>query len=129
LIRRLLLLISGSLAFWVLVGIPARLLGGGDDALVYSGTALLLCLVPAAITLAWAGKALQGTIDQQLLLMLGGTGLRMFMVLGTAWVLYAWIPFYRASAGFWAWVLVAYLFTLALELTLMLAGRPAQETK
>jgi hypothetical protein len=129
LIRRLLLLVSGSMAFWVLVGVPARLLGGGDDALAYSGTALLLCLLPAALTLAWAGKALQGTVDQQLLLMLGGTGLRMFTVLGAAWVLYEFVPFYHLSAGFWVWVLVAYLFTLALEITLLLAGRPAQETK
>jgi hypothetical protein len=129
LIRRLLLLVSGSLAFWVLVGIPARLLGGGDAALVYSGTALLLCLVPAAVTLAWAGQALKGTVDQQLALVLGGTGLRMFTVLGAAWVLYEWVPYYRLSAGFWVWVLVSYLFTLALELTLLLAGRPAQETK
>ncbi len=128
-IRRLLLLVSGSMAFWVLVGVPARLLGGGDDALACSGTALLLCLVPAALTLAWAGKALQGTIDQQLLLLLGGTGLRMFLVLGAAWLLYAWVPFYSAADGFWLWVLGAYLFTLALELALMLAGRPAQETK
>ncbi len=128
-IRRLLLLVSGSLAFWVLVGIPARLLGGGDLALAYSGTALLLCLVPAVLTLAWAGKALEGTIDQQLFLVLGGTGLRMFSVLGAAWVLYEWVPYYRLAAGFWVWVLISYLFTLALELTLMLAARPAQETK
>jgi hypothetical protein len=128
LIRRLLLLLSGTLAFWVLVGIPARLLGG-DAALVYSGTALLLCLVPAAITLAWADRALQGTIDKQLVLVLGGTALRMITVLGAAWVLYEWVPAYRASGGFWIWVLVAYLFTLVLEMTLMLAGRPAQETK
>jgi hypothetical protein len=129
LIRRLLLLLSGSLAFWVLVGIPARLLGGGDAALVYSGTALLLCLVPAAITLVWADRALRGTIDKQLVLVLGGTALRMIAVLGAAWLLYEWVPAYRAAAGFWIWVLAAYLFTLALEMTLVLAGRPAQETK
>jgi hypothetical protein len=129
LIRRLLLLLSGSLAFWVLAGIPARLLGGGDAALAYSGTALLLCLIPAAITLAWADRALRGSIDQQLVLVLGGTGLRMVTVLGAAWGLYAWVPYYHGSTGFWIWVLAAYLFTLALEMTLVLAGRPAQETK
>jgi hypothetical protein len=121
LIRRLLLLLSGSLAFWVLVGIPARLLGG-DAALAYSGTALLLCLVPAVVTLVWAGQALKGTVDQQLLLVLGGTGVRLFTVLGAAWLLDAWVPYYRLYAGFWLWVLVAYLFTLALEITLLLAG-------
>jgi hypothetical protein len=129
LIRRLLLLLTGSLAFWVLAGVPARHLGGGDAALVYSGTALLLCLVPAAATLVWAGKALQGTVDQQLVLVLGGTGIRMFAVLGAAWLLYEWVPYYRAHAGFWVWILVCYLFTLTLDVALMLSVRPAQGTK
>jgi hypothetical protein len=121
----LLLLFGAAGAFWLLAGLPARLLGGGDAALVYSGTALLLCLVPAALTLAWAGRALQGTPDQQLALVLGGTGLRLFLVLGAAWLLYEFVPYYREHAGFWVWLLVCYLFTLALDLALMLAGRPA----
>jgi hypothetical protein len=129
LIRRLLLLLAGCMAFWVIAGIPARLLGGGAAALTYSGTALLLCLVPAAVTLVWAGKALQGTIDQQLVLVLGGTGMRLFAVLGTAWLLYEWVPPYREHPGFWIWILDCYLFTRALDRALLLAGRPAEGTK
>ncbi len=128
-IRRLVLLLTGSLAFWVLAALPARHLGGGDAALTYSGTALLLCMIPAALTLVWADKALQGTVDQQLVLILGGTGMRMFVVLGAAWLLYEWVPHYREHPGFWIWILVCYLFTLALDLALMLAGRPVQGTK
>src|SRR5437588_649327 len=37
--RRLLLLLGGVLAFWVLLAVPARWLGGGDRAVVYSGAA------------------------------------------------------------------------------------------
>ena len=40
-----------ALAFWLLVGLPARWLGGGDLAVLYSGTAALLCLVPGVIAL------------------------------------------------------------------------------
>ena len=57
-IRRLLLLIGGAVAFWLLVGLPARAFGGGDQALVFSGAAVLLCLPPMAATLVWADLAL-----------------------------------------------------------------------
>jgi hypothetical protein len=117
------------MAFWLLVGLPARLLGGGDAALVYSGTALLLCLVPAVLTLLWADSALKGPIDQQLVFVMGSTGMRMFVVLGSAWALYASVPYYQAHAGFWVWVLVGYLFTLALDLVLLTSSRPAPESK
>jgi hypothetical protein len=126
-IRRLLLLLAGSLAFWLLAALPARLLGGGDTALTWSGTALLLCLLPAAATLAWAHRALEGTPEQQLAVVLGGSGLRLFFVLGTAFLLYEMVPHYQAT-GFWVWLLVCYLFTLALDLGLMLSGRTAAKT-
>jgi hypothetical protein len=122
--RRLLLLFAASAAFWLLVALPARHLGGGDAAAVYSGTALLLCLVPAAMTLLWAGWALKKSPEQQLALVLGGTGMRMFVVLGAGWALFALVPYYHEHNGFWAWLLVCYLFTLALEMALLLAGRP-----
>ena len=34
-------------------------------------------------------------------------------------------PDYREHGGFWNWLVVCYLFTLALEMALLLAGRPA----
>ena len=123
--RRLLYLFGGCAAFWLLVALPARHLGGGDAAVAYSGTALALCLVPGVVTLLWAGWALDKSPEQQLTLVLGGTGMRLFVVLGAAWVLFATVPYYREHNGFWAWLLVFYLFTLALEMALLLAGRPA----
>ena len=122
--RRLLYLFGASAAFWLLVALPARHLGGGDAAVAYSGTALLLCLVPAVATLLWAGWALDKSPEQQLTMVLGSTGLRLFVVLGAAWALFASVPYYREHGGFWAWLLVFYLFTLALEMALLLAGRP-----
>ena len=122
-IRRLFLLLVGSATFWLLVALPARMLGGGNAAVLYSGTALLLCLLPMAATLVWTEYALRQSPEQQLVAVLGGTGVRMAVVLGGAWLLFASVPFYREHAGFWIWVLVCYLFTLALEIVLMLAGR------
>jgi hypothetical protein len=121
-IRRLLLLVGGSAAFWLLVGLPARHLGGGDAAMVFLGTALLLCLAPAVVTLVWGERALRQSPDKQLILVLGGSGLRMAFVLLAGWTLYLWAPYYRQQAGFLIWLLVGYLFTLALDMTLLLVG-------
>ena len=73
-IRRLLFLLGGSAAFCLLVGLPARHLGGGDQAVVFLATALALCLAPAVVTLLWGERALRQSADQQLVMVLGGTG-------------------------------------------------------
>jgi hypothetical protein len=124
--RRLAVFLGASLAFWVLVAVPARHLWG-DTALAYSAVALGLCLVPTAVTLAWAARALHGSPEQQLLLVLGGTGLRMFAVLTAGLVLYLRVEYFQKEHGFWIWILVFYLFTLAAEMTLILSGRPGRE--
>jgi hypothetical protein len=123
-IRRLLFLVGGCAAFWLLVGLPARHLGGGDAAFVFLGTALLLCLAPAIITLVWGERALRQSVDNQLILVLGGTGMRMAFVLLAGWILYLWAPCYQRQNSFLIWLIVGYLFTLALDMTLLLAGRP-----
>lgn len=122
-IRRLLLLVGGSAAFWLLVGLPARHLGGGDTAIIDLGTGLLLCLIPGAVTLVWGERAMRQSPDRQLILMAGGTGIRMAFVLLAGWMLFQGVPYYRRH-GFLIWLVVGYLFTLALDLTLLLAGRP-----
>lgn len=122
-IKRLVLLMAGSLAFWVLVAIPLRLVRG-DQEVVYTAVAVLLCLVPTAATLVWSGWALRGPPERQLLLVLGGSGTRLFFVLLSGLTIYVFVPYFQQPA-FWLWVLVFYLFTLALEMVLLLAGRPA----
>jgi hypothetical protein len=122
--RRVLLLIAGSLAFWLLVALPARALGGGDAAIVFSGTALLLCLVPAVGTLIWAAWGLKEHPEQQVTVIVGGSGLRMFFVLCAGLLISKCVPYYEEQTSFWIWLLVFYCFTLALEMGLMLTVRP-----
>jgi hypothetical protein len=122
-IRRLGFFIAAAVVFWVLLALPARHLWG-DDAVVYSAVALGLCLVPTAVTLAWSTWALErAPAEQQLLAVLGGTGIRMFVVLAAGLALYLRVEYFQHSPGFWVWVLVFYLFTLALEMTLIVSGR------
>jgi hypothetical protein len=122
----LLVLIGLTLAFWLLVGLPARWLGGGDLALLYSGTAALLCLVPGVITLLWVGRTSAGP-EQQLTAVLAGTSVRMFLVLGVTFLLLVTLDPYRGAVPFAIWVLVFYLFTLALETRLVLSARSSRQ--
>ena len=69
---------------------------------------------------------LRQTPDQQLVAVLGGTGVRLFFVLGAGAAVGAWVPDFHGP-GFWVWLLVFYLLTLALEVTLLLSGPPAAE--
>jgi len=112
------------LLFWVLAGLPARHLGGGDLALIHAGTAELLCLAPAVITLVWATRLLARDPQQTPILVLGATGIRLFGVLLAALVLYLRVPPFREQAAFLFWVLGAYLYTLAVEIALLLSGQP-----
>ena len=126
-IRRLLFLLGGSAAFCLLVGLPARHLGGGDQAVVFLATALALCLAPAVVSLLWGERALRQSADQQLVMVLGGTGVRMAFVLLAGWTLYQYVPYYQRQSSFLIWLAVGYLFTLALDMTLLLTGRPERE--
>jgi hypothetical protein len=129
---RVLLLIVGCLACWVLVALPARaLLEDVEQArrvIAYSGVALLLCLVPAVATLCWARRSLDRSPQEVLAAVLGGTGIRLFATLLAAWALTQSVPFF-GDGSFLYWLLGAYLFTLTLEMTLLLAGRPASAPK
>lgn len=128
-IRRLLLLLGGCAAFCLLVGLPARHLGGGDQALVYIATSLGLCLAPACVTLLWGQWAMRQSADRQLVMVMGGMGVRMAFVLLAGWALHQYVPYYQQQAAFLIWLAVCYLFTLALDMTLLLADRPEGESK
>jgi hypothetical protein len=58
-------------------------------------------------------------------MVLGGTGLRMVVVMTAGLVLFLRVDYFQKNPGFWAWILVFYLFTLALEMTLILRGHSA----
>jgi hypothetical protein len=120
-IKRLGLLLGGSSLVWLLVASPAYLLGE-ERAVVYSAVAVAICLLPAALTLLWAEWTFRKTPDMFLMTILGGTGIRMFVVLGVAFLINNQLTYFQ-HLSFWLWVLGAYFFTLALETTLLLAGR------
>lgn len=111
------------MALWLLVGLPARHFGGGDEALQYTGTAALLCAIPMALTLALTARLAVKAPRMLAIGVLGATGLRMFVVLISGLVLAAFVPFYREQA-FWLWLVVFYLATLALDVGLLLASKP-----
>jgi hypothetical protein len=124
--QRLFLLSAGTLLLWVATALPVWLLGG-EWALLHAGTAALLCLVPCLLTLVWVERTGQKQPQQMLLAALGATGVRMFGVLGVGIVLVQAVPPFRGQDGFLIWLLIFYLFTLALEMTLLLTARPSPD--
>jgi hypothetical protein len=121
---RFLILIGVTAALWVVVAFPARWLWG-DGALSYSAVAMVICLVPASATLFCSAWAHDKSADKQLTMLLGGTGLRLFMVLAAGFGLYQFVPYFSKyqSPGFLVWLGLFYVFTLMLETALSLAGR------
>jgi hypothetical protein len=123
--KRVVTLVIGTLALWAAAAYPGWLLGG-EEALALSAVALTLCLVPTTATLLWAEWATRQSPEQQLTMVLGGTGVRMGLVLGVGLLLYTLVPFF-GKQSFWVWLLVFYLFTLALEMVLVVRSRSAAE--
>ena len=123
-IRRLVILVCGSLGFWVLAAALAYLVWEDhrDLLLGYSATAFLLCLLPAVATMLWAHWALNQSPEHQLATILGGTGVRMFFVLGVGLLLTSQVAYFQRQ-GFWMWLLVFYLVILTLEMILVAGSR------
>lgn len=134
--KRIVTLILGSALFWCLVVLPARHLPeaarawlGRDKVVEVSLASLITCLIPAAGTLYLGLRSLKGPPDLQVLMMLGGAGVRMFFTLIVGLVLYKLVPYYEANDGIWIWLVVFYLFTLGFELALLLKSPDAQGGK
>jgi hypothetical protein len=125
--KRVGILIVGTLLAWGAAAYPAHLLGG-DAGLLYSAIAAALCLAPTAITLLWADWASQQSPEQQLTMVLGGTGVRMGIVMGIGLLLYLYLPYFQ-QPGFLLWLLAFYLFTLGLEMVLVVRGRSGVEQR
>jgi hypothetical protein len=113
-------LIAATFALWVVLFFPARYLWG-QEAGVYSLVAAVLCLVPTGLTLVWATRKVGRSTDQQTLLVLAGSGVRMTFALGMGLGLYLAFPYFQQQS-FWIWLLVFYLFTLTLEMALLRGG-------
>jgi hypothetical protein len=80
--------------------------------------AALICVVPAAGTLAWATWALGDSGENQTAAVLGGTGLRLFAVVGVGMALFFAVPTF-AGVAFFVWLVFFYLVTLTFEVVLL----------
>jgi hypothetical protein len=104
---------------WLLLAVPAYWFWG-DEAVVQAAVAAGLCLLPALATLAWATWTAGRSPEHQLAMALGGTGVRLGVVLCGGLAIYFLVPGFR-QVGFWIWVVVFYVVTLALEIGLIVA--------
>ncbi len=120
--KRLGILTACTLLLWVLLLYPATLVWG-DAVIVQSVAAALICLVPGLVTMLWAQWGLRSTPEQQLAAILGGTGLRMAVALGSGLALFYGFP-ETFTEVFWIWLLVFYLTVLALEIALLVGAQP-----
>ena len=116
------------LAFWLVAVLASRVRGPwGETTLVYSAVAAGLCGLPTVAVLLWAQWAGRQSPDQQLLMVLAGTAIRMFTVLLGAGILYntdfGGELYFQRSPRFWLWILVFYMISLGLEVTLVLTRR------
>lgn len=120
LVRQLAYLVGGVLFLWVVAVVPGRF-ALGEEAVHESAAAAGLCLLPAVATLIWAQRA--GTsLEARLLLMVGGTGLRLLFVLAGGFGLTRLLPDWFGWT-LWIWLMVFYIFTLGLETTLLVKSK------
>ena len=115
------LLIAGGIAAWLLLIGPGYLIWE-NAAFIQSLVALGLCLIPAVGTMAWALRAGHAP-DALLLAILGGTGVRLAIVLGGGFLLTKGRPDLFPE-DFWIWVGAFYLVFLTLEIVLALGIKP-----
>ncbi len=107
--------------FWALATYPARLLWPDAPTFLWSTTAAVLCLAPTALTLAWTRWAFRGKPEQQMLAVFGGTAVRMAVVLTVGLILFLSVEDF-AHQRFLILLVVYYLFTLALEMVVVVRG-------
>lgn len=119
--RRIGLLIAGTLSLWLIAVYPAKQYTG-QDAVLHVTVAAVLCLIPTVGTLAWVGWSVSQSAEQQLVSVLGGTGVRMGLVLLVGLALFRWAPGFQRMS-FLIWLLVFYLATLALEIVLLVQAQ------
>ena len=107
------ILIGGVIVSWAVLLAPGWLLGG-ERAILHATVALVICLAPAVATLVWALKPGADI----LVAVLGGTGIRLLVVLGSGFLLrHTWPDAFPDA--FWIWIGIFYLITLALEVALV----------
>jgi hypothetical protein len=124
--RQLGMLLGSMAVLWLLLALPARWIWG-DVVLLHSVVALSVCALPAAASLVWANAGIKRSPDMLMFQVLGSTGLRMAFVLGVGLALYLGLPDHF-SEGFWVWVLVFYMFSLFVEVCLVVRAKKANRS-
>lgn len=119
--KKIYTLIVGTLAFGGAAALASRYFWPDVPIPLFCLVAAIMCLVPTVATLIWACRTSNRQPEQQLLLVLGGTAVRMVLVLAVGLLLYFTVPAFERMS-FWIVVLVFYLFTLGLEIALLLSG-------
>jgi hypothetical protein len=107
----------------MLLAFPAKWMWG-EGMLLQSAVAMGLCLVPGVAVLVAAGWLQQKPPEWRMGFTLLGAVFRMGFVLGVGAILYSATPGFGENA-FWIWLLVFYLFTLAVEVGLILRAEQA----
>lgn len=121
--RRLLLFVGGMALGGLVAALPAYSLWQ-ETGLLYVGLAVGLCLVPGLGTLAWGLWSAQHAPQSLLVTVLGGTGVRLFVVFAGMLIAQQTIAATQET-GFLATVGIFYMVSLALEIALLLSGLPA----
>jgi len=124
--KKILNLIGLTLAFGAAVAFASRQLWPDMPIPLYSLVAAGLCLVPAVVTLIWASRGANRLPEDQLLIVLGGIATRMLLVLGVGLALYYTVSTF-GRMSFLIVVLIFYLFTLGIEVILLVSGLANQE--
>jgi hypothetical protein len=119
-------LILGTLTFGGAAALASRYLWPDVPIPLYSLVAAGLCLFPSVVTLICASRIGNRQAEQELLMVLGGTAVRMTFVLAVSLLLYYTVPTF-GRMSFWIVILVFYLFTLGLEIALLVSGRIDQK--
>lgn len=123
--RKWIVFLGLSLAGWFAAAALGVQLSGDESVWLISGAALALVMVPMFITLVLIQWALRGSPENQLLAVLGGTGIRMAVVSVAAILLYLEVPDLHRP-GFLYWVIGLYLVTLTLEVVLVVRELSSQ---
>jgi hypothetical protein len=121
--RQLAQLWAGSLALWMVLASGGWLVAG-TTGVIDTAVACGLCLVPMTLTMLWCHHAFRGAAEQQLMAVLGGTGVRLLVVIAGGIALYHSVAELHRPA-FLLWVVVFYLGTLTLEIVLVVRRQNA----
>jgi hypothetical protein len=114
---------TGTAVLWLLAT-PLAWAISPETGLLDVTVACLLCLAPMTATLLWCHYAFGSAPDQMLLAIMGGTSVRLIVVLAGSIGLFFTVES-LARPEFLVWVVVFYLLTLSLEVVLVVRRQNA----